>query len=81
MTSHISELQGNIATRISAGGSLRKEQTIQPLARFAYFKVRTILGSARTIRTLSRDNDSRVLPLDDLRYMGAAAGIGPAPQG
>ena len=38
MTSHISELQGNIVTRISAGGSLRKEQTIHPLARFAYFE-------------------------------------------
>ena len=38
MISHISELQGNIATRISAGGSLRKEQTIHPLARFAYFE-------------------------------------------
>ena len=40
-------------------------------------RARTTLGSARTIRTLSRDNDSRVLPLDDLRYLGAEFGFEP----
>ena len=77
MTSHISELQGNIVTHISAGGSLRKEQTIHPLARFTINIGGNGLGSARTIRTLSRDNDSRVLPLDDLRYLGAEFGFEP----
>lgn len=46
MTSHISELQDNIVIRISAGGSLRKEQTIHPLARsvFNYGPDSTRLG-------------------------------------
>ena len=78
MTSHISELQCNIVTRISAGGSLRKEQTIHPLARFTYFEgMNNPWEQRKESNLLLKDNETRDLTVCPLCYVVAGTGYDP----
>ena len=51
MTSHISELQGNIVTRISAGGSLQKNKQFILSRGSRILRARTALGSRGRLRS------------------------------